>query len=154
MTEVERIADQLRRAHEGGAWHGPALEEILQGVNARAASRRTLADAHSIGEILVHIGVWESVVRRRLCGEMIKDLPPEKDWPPVTGLTDAVWAETLREFRSGYELLRQVMARLTDRQLDEPVPGMGYSVYDMLHGAVQHALYHAGQIALLKKSGP
>jgi len=29
---------------------------------------------------------------------------------------------------------------------------MGYNVYVMLHGAVQHTLYHAGQIAILKKA--
>ena len=41
---------------------------------------------------------------------------------------------------------------LADRQLEAEVPGMGYNVYVMLHGAVQHATYHAGQIALLKKA--
>jgi hypothetical protein len=29
---------------------------------------------------------------------------------------------------------------------------MNYNVFVMLHGAVQHALYHAGQIALLKRA--
>jgi hypothetical protein len=32
------------------------------------------------------------------------------------------------------------------------VPGTEYSVYFMLHGVIQHDLYHAGQIALLKKA--
>jgi len=91
MTEIERIADQLRRAHEGEAWHGPALNEILKGVTAEAAARRPIASAHSIWEIVLHVGVWESVVRRRLSGEVIGDLPPEQDWPAVRETSEGAW---------------------------------------------------------------
>ncbi len=152
MTEIERIGDQLRRAHEGEAWHGPALDEILKGVGAQAALARPIAGAHSIWEIVLHIGVWESVVRRRLSGEVVVDVPPEQDWPPVGETSDAAWGEALRRLRNGHDELQRVVARLNDRQLNEPVPGMGYNAYFMLHGAVQHALYHAGQIAILKKA--
>ena len=34
MSETARIADQLRRAFYGGAWHGDSLFEILTGVTA------------------------------------------------------------------------------------------------------------------------
>ena len=153
MTETERIADQLRRAHEGQAWHGPALEEVLEGITAEAALRRPIAGAHNIWEILLHIGVWESVVRRRLSGEVVTDVPPEQDWPPVSDTSDTSWQTTRDELRRVHEQLQKVVARLTDRQLAEPVPSMGYNVYFMLHGTVQHALYHAGQIAILKKAG-
>ena len=30
-------------------------------------------------------------------------------------------------------------------------PGARYSVYALVHGLIQHNLYHAGQISLLKK---
>jgi hypothetical protein len=44
-------------------------------------------------------------------------------------------------------------ARLGDRvgQQRDPALGTGTTYYVMLHGAVQHNLYHAGQIALLRK---
>ena len=152
MPEVERIADQLRRAHEGGAWHGPALEEILRGVDVAAALRRPWDGVHNVWEILLHIGVWESMVRRRLSGEVILEISAEEDWPAVDETSDAAWKRAQDDFRAGYEQLQKTLARITDHQLAEPVPGMGYNVYFMLHGAVQHALYHAGQIALLKKA--
>lgn len=152
MTEVERIGDQLRRAHEGEAWHGPALEEVLKGVDPQAALARPIAGAHSIWEIVLHVGVWESVVRRRISGEVVTDVPPEQDWPPVGATSDAAWKEALRGLRSAHDELQKVLARFNDRQLNEPVPGMGYNVYFTLHGVVQHALYHAGQIAILKKA--
>ena len=152
MTELERIADQLRRAHQGEAWHGPSLEEILKDVTAEAAIRRPIAASHNIWEIVLHIGVWESIVRRRLSGEVVLGLTPEQDWPPVSDSSESSWKSALEELRHGHEHLQQAIARLADRQLGEPVPGMGYNVYLMLHGAVQHTLYHAGQIAILKKA--
>lgn len=152
MTEVKRITNQLRRAHEGEAWHGPALEEVLKGVTARAALLRPIAGSHNIWEIVLHIGVWESIVRRRLSGEIVRNVPSEQDWPPAADTTPEAWQSALDQLRRGHELLQQTIARLTDRQLDEDVPGMGYNVYVMLHGAVQHAAYHAGQIALLRKA--
>ena len=152
MTEIERIADQLRRAHEGEAWHGPSVEEILKDVSAETALRRPIAGSHNIWEIVLHIGAWESIVRRRLSGEVVTAVTPEQDWPAVSESSDSAWKGTRDEIRLGHERLQQTIARLTDRQLNEPVPGMGYNVYVMLHGAVQHTLYHAGQIAILKKA--
>jgi uncharacterized damage-inducible protein DinB len=152
MTEIERIADQLRRAHEGEAWHGPALNEILKGITAEAAARRPIASAHSIWEIVLHVGVWESVVRRRLSGEVIGGLPPEQDWPAVRETSEGAWKQALAALDRGHAELQKAVMRITDRQLAEPVPGPEYTVYFMLHGTVQHALYHAGQIALLKKA--
>lgn len=152
MTEVERIADQLQRAYEGKAWHGPAVREVLAGVTAAQAARRPVPTAHSIWEIVVHIGVWESFVRRRLEGEVITEVQPEEDWPPVTDISEAAWKHTLAQLEEGHMQLRKVIAALPDARLTDTVQGMGYSVYYMLHGVVQHDLYHAGQIALLRKA--
>ena len=152
MTELERIADQLRRAHEGDAWHGPSLSEALDGVNANSAAEKPIPGAHSIWEIVLHVTVWESVVRRRLSGEVVRTISPEEDWPVASAPTDAAWQTALDQLRAGRDQLLQTISRLTDRQLTEVVPGMNYTAYIMLHGAVQHATYHAGQIALLKKA--
>jgi hypothetical protein len=56
--------------------------------------------------------------------------------------------------RRVHEELVAAVAVLPDSRLDEVVPGKQgahYTFYYMLHGVVQHELYHAGQIALLKK---
>ena len=152
MAEVERIADQLSRAFEGKAWHGPSVREVLAGVTAEQAARQPLPDAHSIWEIVVHIGVWEAFVRRRLEGEVITDVPPEQDWPPVADTSETAWKRTLEDLERGHQRLRKVISELPESRLSDTVQGMGYSVYFMLHGVVQHDLYHAGQIALLKKA--
>jgi len=152
MSEAERIADQLRRAYEGGAWHGPAVREVLAGVTAAQAARRPLSDAHTIWEIVLHIATWESVVRRRLEGEEIGELSPEQDWRPVRETSDAAWKNALADLEKNNRQLRDVIARVPESRLSETVPVKGYSVYTMLHGVIQHDLYHAGQMALLKKA--
>jgi len=150
--EVERIADQLRRAFEGNAWHGPALSEILSDVTSEQAAKKPLCAAHSIWEIVLHIAVWESAVRRRLVGEVIDELPPEEDWPPVKDTSENAWQSILESLKQGNRQLQQAISEFRDERLSEPVPAKGYSMYVMLHGVVQHDLYHAGQIAILKKA--
>ena len=150
--EVERMADQLRRALEGGAWHGPALSEILADVTSLRAVKKPIGAAHSIWEIVLHIAVWESAVRRRLEGEVIDELPAEQDWPPVEDTSEVAWQAALQCLKQGNQRLREAIVQLGDERLDEPVPAKGYSIYVMLHGVVQHNLYHAGQLALLKKA--
>ena len=47
-SEPALIADQLRRTFEGDAWHGPALLELLQDVDAATAAAKPLPGVHSI----------------------------------------------------------------------------------------------------------
>ena len=68
-SEAARIADQLRRAFYGGAWHGPALLELLEDVDAATAAAKPLSEVHSIWELVLHIAVWDDAALRRLDGE-------------------------------------------------------------------------------------
>jgi uncharacterized damage-inducible protein DinB len=149
-NEVNRIEDQLKRAFEGGAWHGPALMEVLEGVNAARAAAKPIAKAHSIWEIVLHVAAWEDAVRRRLTGEPV-ELSDAEDWPPVKDTDDAAWSAALDGLRAGHLALQRTVAKLSDARLKEDVPGMDYSHYHLVHGVIQHDLYHAGQIAVLKK---
>ena len=152
MKETERIRDQMRRAFQGEAWHGPSLRELLDGVSARQAAQRPLGAAHTIWELVLHIAVWEDVVRRRLGGEQISELAADRDWPQLHDRGEASWRETLEALERGHQRLLAAVEGLTDQRLTETVRGESYSAYAMLHGLIQHDLYHAGQIALLKKA--
>jgi len=149
MTEIERIEDQLRRAFEGEAWHGPSIQELLADVTPVQAAARPLAQAHSIWEIVLHLAAWADVVRRRLEGESI-DNPNEGDWPPVKEPSEAAWSKSLEWLKNNHAQLLQTVSRLPSSRLDEPLAGSKWSAYITLHGSIQHYLYHAGQIALLK----
>lgn len=152
MSEVKRISDQLRRSHQGIAWHGPSLVELLNGLTAEQANRRPVPNAHTIWELVLHITAWEEVVSRRLSGEDVPDLPPDEDFPAVNDATDAAWKSAQERMNDVQQQLAQKITQLTDDELKRTVAGKEYSVYFMLHGVIQHNLYHAGQIAILKKA--
>jgi uncharacterized damage-inducible protein DinB len=151
MSEIKRINDQLKRAFEGKAWHGPSVSEVLAGVTAEQAARRQVPGAHSIWEITLHIATWERVGRRRIDESAPIDVSDDEDWPSVEDTSEEAWTSTLDELRRNHQALREAIRRLDDARLAGIVPGTIYSVYFLLHGVIQHDLYHAGQIALLKK---
>ena len=151
MSETRRIADQLKRAFEGEAWHGPSVKEALAGVTALQAAARPIAAAHTIWEIAAHIAAWESVVRRRLAGEQVSQPTDAEDWPPAGMGSERAWAELVVRLESGNRALREVVAAYDESRLDQPPPGGRTAAYHLMHGIIQHDLYHAGQIAVLRK---
>ncbi len=153
MSESTHIADQLRRAFDGEAWHGDSLFEILENVTAAKAAARPIKSAHSIWELVLHIAAWDGAVLRRF-GGLAVELTPAENFPPVTDPSETAWANALTTVRRVHEELIQAVSVLPDTRLSDMVPGKEgahYTFYYMLHGLVQHELYHAGQIALLKK---
>lgn len=151
MTEIERIVDQLNRAIEGEAWHGPAVMEILKGISAPEAAVRRFESAHSIWELALHIEAWLRACRRRLEGDRAQ-LADAEDWPPLTNSDERAWEQTRRSIKEAAGDLASAISCLDDSQLDQPIIEGMSSVYVTLHGVIQHSLYHAGQIAILKKS--
>ena len=151
MKETERIREQLNRAFEGGAWHGPGVLEILENVSATQAASHPIVGAHSIWELVLHIKAWEDACRRRLSGDRA-ELTDEEDWPAVAETSDEAWKNILTALREGHQKFSNAIASVDDTRLDEPILEGMNSVYATLHGAVQHDLYHAGQIAILKKA--
>lgn len=151
MTEIERIIDQLDRTFAGEAWHGPAVLEILEGITAKQATAHPLAGGHSIWELALHIAAWIGAVLRRLNGERAQ-LTDTENFPAVTGSSDRAWAEVRKSIKEAHEELRSALLLLEDSRLDRPIIQGSSSIYVTLHGVIQHSLYHAGQIAILKKA--
>ncbi len=150
VSEGARIADQLRRAFYGSAWHGPALLELLEDVDAAKAAARPVADVHSIWELVMHIAVWDDAGLRRLDGNKWQPTGLQ-NFPPVTRPTEAAWGKAVAATKRTHDTLVRTVERLSDVRLGDRVPGKRYDFYHMLQGIAQHELYHAGQIAILKK---
>lgn len=152
MTETARIADQIHRSLHGPAWHGPALFEALDGVTAALAAAPR-SGAHSIWEITGHVTTWIEVVGERLTGKVITEIPDDRNFPPVTDASVEAWRATLERLRRSAARFGDAVAALSPSRFDDPLPGVeqDWTVYQSLHGIVQHVIYHAGQIALLRK---
>jgi uncharacterized damage-inducible protein DinB len=145
MGEMDRIRKQLERTYSGDAWHGPSLRRVLEDVGAEQANLRPIEGAHSIAELAAHILTWRNEILRRLEGKG-GDVPVDGDWPEPPA-----WAELLERLDISQDRLTKAVAALSDEVLDEKVKGRRESHYVMLQGMIHHDLYHAGQIALLKK---
>ncbi|MGH9569069.1 MAG: DinB family protein [Candidatus Angelobacter sp.] len=151
-AECLRIADQLRRAFEGEAWHGPALRELLVTVTAGQAAARPLPEAHSIWELVLHVQTWELVAVNATKGIPMPHLPLAQDWPVIAEESTPAWTALLATLFSTNDELSHAIEDFGDHRLHDTVPGRKYNFYHLFHGMTQHALYHAGQIAILKKS--
>jgi len=151
MFESARIADQLRRAFDGSAWHGPALLELLKDVDAATAAAKPLPDVHSIWELVLHIAAWDAAAVRRLSGEKCQPTGAA-NFPPVPKPTAAAWCKAVAETKRTHDHLVKTVAELPESRLRSRCPGKRYDLYHLLHGVAQHELYHAGQIAILIKA--
>lgn len=153
-SEVERIAQQIKSAIEGRAWHGSSLLEQLAGVTAEQAASKPLGGAHSVWELVLHVEAWLKYVARALEGE---SMPPweialEDDWPPVTDTSAAAWRAAVQSIGDVGGRIREALRKFGDDDLERIVKGREYTFYFMLHGVIQHCAYHSGQMALVKKA--
>lgn len=151
MREIERIVDQLNRAFAGEAWHGPAVMEILAGVTAEQARARQFAGGHSIWELTLHIEAWLRACCSRLQGNRAQ-LNDIEDWPAVAGSDEQAWKQARESVKQAHDELASAVLLLDESRLEQPIIKGMSSVYVTLHGVIQHSLYHAGQIAILKKA--
>ena len=150
-TELRRLEEQLERTLEGEAWHGPSVLEILEGVTAAQAAAHPIAGAHSIWELVLHLCSDYSLVLRRLGGDG-RQMTQSEGWPPPPEPSAENWSNSIRVLKQLNEDLRQAVRNFPRERLDEPlVAEPPFTAYTQFIGVTQHHLYHAGQMALLKK---
>jgi uncharacterized damage-inducible protein DinB len=155
MSETARIRNQFQRAFDGEAWHGPSVLALLDGVTAEQAAAHPIPGAHSIWELTLHIAAWEDACRRRLEGDPAQ-LSDDENFPPITETNPAAWESAKGKLIDVHRRLLDAISAIDDARLDQPIIDSAEipfsSAYVTLHGGVQHSLYHAGQIAVLKKA--
>jgi uncharacterized damage-inducible protein DinB len=158
MREIDRILDQRHRAYSGDAWYGSSVRDALFGVDAPQAAMRPIAEAHTIWEIVLHLTSWTREITRRLQQGNAQD-PVDGDWPPMPVPADEpAWNTSLNALEAAHAALVAAMKQVDERRYDDVIgdervreTGGGVSYYVTLHGIIQHDIYHAGQIALLRK---
>lgn len=154
--ERDRIADELRRAMHGEAWHGPSLRELLRCVTPEEAAARPVDGAHTIGELVLHLTAWTREAARRLRDGVARE-PEDGDWPAVEDGEEA-WVAALQRLDAAHDELLAAVTAFPAERLGEVVPAapgaasaeVSYSA--LLHGVAQHHAYHGGQITLLRRA--
>jgi uncharacterized damage-inducible protein DinB len=150
MPEKKRTLELLDRAFRAKAWHGPSLLETLEGVNAATAAQRVVKDAHTIWELVDHVASWNVIVAERLAGKK-PHISPDLNFPPTPRPTPAAWKKSLARLAASQRRFRAAVAKFPERQLGRIRPGTKTSWNVLIHGQMQHQLYHAGQIAMLRR---
>jgi hypothetical protein len=153
MTELKKIINHHQRILNGDAWHGQSVMEILEGINESMAMEYLVGGVHSILEIVLHITCWIRFAGQSLDGIPMPDAEgPVMDWPKPVSDFPGYWKAAVKSFVEEQQNLIEKMLILDDSILKKTVPGRDYDFYYLLHGIVQHNLYHAGQIAFIKSA--
>ncbi len=155
--ESEEIVHLIERVMTGDPWHGPSLAGILAGVTPDLAARRPPGGAHGIWDLVRHMTGWAREVTARLGGRPAQE-PDEGDWPAIGTLTPEAWRAAQDALFAAHVALMAAIRQAGPAVLSRPVVdfrenalGTGLSGYLTLHGIIHHTVYHAGQIALLKR---
>lgn len=142
-----RIARLMEQAFEGKPYFGPSLLEAVAGVDAYTAASKPQWSAHSIWDIIAHLSAELVYARQVLDGTA----PPYgSTWPPITDTSPAAWEQALTDLQQAHRALVGAVKRLDDGILDQKPPRVRGPYYLMLHGTLQHTVYHAGQLSLLR----
>jgi uncharacterized damage-inducible protein DinB len=157
MTESQRMARLYDSIYEGDdqgeAWYGIALRPLVKDVTAEQASRTPLIEGHSILQLVAHIAYWEEITLRRFHREVVDaPLNTKQDWEPNRPVTDSEWKAALNRLENSHAALQKAIANCPNEKLNQQVSGKKYDHYVLLHGIIDHAVYHTAQIALVKKS--
>lgn len=151
MSEIQRISEQLKCSFYKGAWHGPSLLESLEGVSAKQALLHPLPNAHSIWELVLHATVWIKAVEKTISEMSYAQVENDANWPGISQKSEADWEKTLDTLKRSHKKLEKLVSTLKDAALEKVPANTRSTIYRLLYGVIQHNIYHAGQISILKK---
>ncbi|HVX40016.1 MAG TPA: DinB family protein [Gemmatimonadaceae bacterium] len=137
----------VREGYGPGAWHGPDLRAAIADVSPSAAFWRPAPDRHNIAEIVVHHAFYVRSVIERLGGTPAAFPFTGEDWFALDDERAMSWAKITA-------LLDDLQSQLA-AFVATPIRGekTADEQMDLLLGITCHAVYHAGQIQLLKALG-
>ena len=147
-TETSRIINMLQNAYNGAAWHGASIMEILEKINANQAFQPS-EHIHRICELVQHITGWRVFVIKRLEGDAFYEVSQTENWRTFKNPTEATWEEIKADLAESQKNMISALEKISDEKLHDEVEGKAYDYYTMIHGVIQHDLYHLGEIALL-----
>jgi hypothetical protein len=139
----------LREGYGPGAWHGPDLQTALADVTPALAYWRPAAGRHNIAEIAVHHAFYAHSVSGRLGAALEPFALDGDDWFPISATGPLTWPQVLdlveRQQRQLADAIAAIEGGRTASALSET------ERFDLILGITCHAVYHAGQVQLIKR---
>jgi hypothetical protein len=140
----------LQEGYGPGAWHGPDLKAALADVTPAQAYRRPAAGRHNIAEIALHHAWCVRNVRAQISGRAAEPFVLSgEDWFALADGTALAWPTVLETVEAEQRRLAELVAGIEDGRTASPLAGS--ERFAMVLGITAHAIYHAGQIQLIKR---
>ncbi|MGD7008617.1 DinB family protein [Metabacillus sp. 84] len=105
-------------------------------------------------QIVNHLVFWNEDVIHRIKGTENPHKPKDNEETfanPGNPEDENGWNLTVKRLNEVMNELKAVIAELNDEKLKEPYAADRYSIERLLSNAMKHAVYHIGQIVLLRK---
>ena len=132
-----------------GAWHGADLRAAISDVSATAALWRPAPTRHNIAEVAVHHAACVRSVIGQLTGSDEPAFPLEgSDWYEISNERKMKWSTIVDLVESQHARLGEVVSEIGNGVRTSPLSDA--ERFDLLLGITCHAVYHAGQIQLVK----
>lgn len=147
----QELAAAVRATVRGPMWHGPSLRDVIEGVTPEQAWRHPVEGAHSIWELVHHVGAWADIACQRILGRSVT-VTPERNFPPVGEPTADAWRESIEQMEARYETLAATVGSMAEAALRTQPAASRPQAELMVRGVVEHGVYHAGQISLLRRA--
>ena len=150
MNIAELIAGHLLDVYAGQNWTEVNLKTTLEDISYDEASRLTPASGNTIAGLVHHLAFWNKVMMQRVQGIRV-EIPVSNGFYNSPLEDEGQWRGLKSEcFESG-KALAEVISKLSNEQLQEPILPAYPSLYKNLQGTVEHVHYHLGQIVILKQ---
>jgi hypothetical protein len=146
-----RVATRvLEEGYGAGAWHGPDLRAALDDVAEEAAFRRPAPGRHNIAEIALHHAFCVRAVREKVTGRPAEPFAlAGEDWFALDAGGPLSWTQARAALEAEQARLAQALADVAAGRATSPLPD--HERFDLALGVTCHAVYHAGQVQLLKR---
>jgi DinB superfamily len=140
----------LEEGYGTGAWHGPDLAAALSDVTTETAFRRPAPGRHNIAEVALHHAWLIRSVTGQLTGRKPDAFPVQgEDWFEVDVATRPTWEEVRAIVAGHQERLAKAVADVDSGRVLSPLSES--ERLGLVLGITCHAIYHAGQIQLVKR---
>jgi hypothetical protein len=143
LPKTDVLSRLLDEGFGPGAWHGPDMRAAIAGVDASTAFARPPKLNHSIAEIVLHHAWTVRNVTKQITGGEPPAFPVEgDDWLKLAEDKPLSW----RAIQEALETQQRALAAA----MTQPGSSNEAERFNLALGVTCHAVYHAGQIQLVK----
>ena len=150
--EIQSIIRRIENVNSGTPWFGRAVYALLDEVDPKKSYEKPEGSEHSLIDLLYHMITWADFSLKRLQQDKENDLAAAEklDWRKIDPKVHT-WKKGLAEFKSIHKKIIAILKKKDDGFLKEIVDYRNYNYRFLLNGMIEHNIYHAGQVAYLKK---